>query len=153
MGKLLPVRQRSLARGHANLCHLGKYIATRTSIIKYMYPRRDADLAHYHAFFTAANEADERYWKGLYPENVYLSALYTDPEYQGQGAGQLMMHWGFHVAAGKQSVVGVSASNKTAAEIYRHWGFNDIGTIKLQKEGEEACIEMPVLLYKPSAAV
>ena len=131
-------------------CLLGMYISTRSSIIKYVYPRRDADPAHYQTFFTAAAEADEKYWKGLYPENLYLSGVYTDPEYQGQGAGHAMIHWGFQAATAKQSVIGLCASNSRAAEIYRHWGFKDIGSIKVQREGEEAYVDLPVLLYKPN---
>lgn len=125
------------------------YISTRTSIIKYLYPRRDADPAHYQAFFTAIDEADERYWRDLYPKNLFLSDIYTDPKYQGQGAGHMMMHWGFQAAAATDCVIGLSASNKRAAEIYRHWGFEDIGTIRVQNEGDEAHVDMPVLLYKP----
>ena len=131
-------------------CILGMYTSMRTSIIRYFYPRRDADLAHYQAFLTAANEADEKYWKGLYPENLYLSGFYTDPEYQGQGAGHSMMHWGLQTAAAKQCVIGLNASNSRAAEVYRHWGFEDIGIIKVQRQGEEAHVDMPVLLYKPN---
>ena len=61
----------------------------------------------------------------------------------------MMMHWGFQTASAKKRVIGLSASNKRAAEIYRHWGFKDIGTIRVQSDGDDACVDLPVLLYEP----
>ena len=61
----------------------------------------------------------------------------------------MMMHWGIEVAAARKCVIGLSASNGKAAEMYRHWGFRDIGTLRVQSEGEDAYVELPVLLYEP----
>lgn len=119
-----------------------------STVVDSLHSRRDADLVHRSLWIAAKERIHRDHWS-LRPRLLYLSGLYTQPSFQGLGAGGLLKEWGLLVARRNRAALGVVASHPPSVAIYKHWGFKEISVVRLQKEGESARVDLFVLLYEP----
>jgi len=67
-----------------------------------------------------------------------LDLLVTDPKYQGQGAGSMLIKWGLDIAD-ELHVPAYLESSRVGHKLYGKFGFRDIDTLYLApKWGPEA---------------
>ena len=83
---------------------------------------------------------------------MYLSGLYTEPQFQGKGAGRLLKDWGLELARRSDVPVGLIANYPRSVAIYKHWGFQELEVVRMQKEGEEEHVDISVLLLHQTRA-
>jgi GNAT superfamily N-acetyltransferase len=119
-----------------------------STVVNSLYTRRDVDPAHRSLWVAAKERINREHWSAR-PQLLYLSGLYTYPPFHGMGAGRLLKEWGLAVARRHRAAVGVVASHPPSVTIYKHWGFEQIAMVRLQREGESAHVDLSVLLYEP----
>ncbi|KAF1990067.1 hypothetical protein K402DRAFT_390384 [Aulographum hederae CBS 113979] len=126
-----------------------QYYDYKTTITRSLWPRRDDDPEHRKIWVATKNTIYEKHWLGRAPI-LYLSALYTDPQFQGKGAGRLLKDWGLELARSISVPVGLSANHPRSVDIYKHWCFQEIEIVRMQKEGEEERVDVSVLVLPPA---
>lgn len=118
----------------------------QTNIIKSFWTRHDDNPTHRSIWVATKNRIGREYWSSQ-PRLVYLSALYTQPEFQGQGAGTMLKNWGLALAKQHHTVLGVIASHPPSVAIYKHWGFEEVDVVRMQQEGETEYVDIHVLRH------
>jgi len=120
---------------------------TQTNIIKTFWTRHDDNPTHRSIWVATKTQIDRDYWSSQ-PRLVYLSALYTQPEFQDQGAGTMLKNWGLALAKQHHTVLGVLASHPPSVAIYKHWGFEEVDVVRMQQEGETEHVDIHVLRHE-----
>ncbi|KAH7039722.1 acyl-CoA N-acyltransferase [Microdochium trichocladiopsis] len=100
--------------------------------------RKDANTVHMlallHAFTAAARRYFSRHWERQY----HLWALVTHPDYRRRGAGTALVRWGTRAAREKGGwAASVIASSPAGKRLYAYCGFEELGEVVVQIEGEE----------------
>lgn len=91
-----------------------------------------ANLFFSHLFTTQIRimGAERKHW--------YLELLATRPEYQGRGAGGMLLRWGIERADEKGERMFLDASPK-GRPIYEHFGFKEVEKLVVDLEGRDPC--------------
>lgn len=120
----------------------------QTNIIKSFWTRHDDNPKNRSTWIVTKSRIDREYWSSQ-SRLIYLSALYTQPEFQGQGSGTLLKNWGLALAKQHHTVLGVIASHPPSVVIYKHWGFEEVEVVRMQQEGEPEYVDIHVLRHGP----
>ncbi|KAK3989623.1 putative N-acetyltransferase ycf52-like protein [Cladorrhinum sp. PSN332] len=107
------------------------------------------------AFRQACAKYKASLFDSVYPEHrgghVMLKILLCHPDYQRRGAGRALTEWGIQEAAALGLCTTVFAS-PMGFNLYRKLGFRQIGSFKVQLDGEKEYLEIPALVLKPKRA-
>ena len=99
-----------------------------------VYPNRAADPSKT-AILAQMDPFTKHHWTGTRADSWYLSLIGVDPKFHGQGAGRLLVEWGFQRA--RKDNVGCSViSAEGKAPFYRKLGY-DIDCGSVSDEGGE----------------
>jgi GNAT superfamily N-acetyltransferase len=109
--------------------------------------RSDINKAHFQEFGNTLHRAIEKYFS-LYGSKQYsLWLLATHPDFRRMGAGSLLTKWGLELAA-RESFVATVFASPMAETFYEHLGFQILGTVVVQVEGEEEKLVLSPLAWK-----
>jgi ribosomal protein S18 acetylase RimI-like enzyme len=111
--------------------------------------RRDANTARIEAFLSGLIQSKNVHFNSVYGENqLSLMLLGTRPEYQQLGAGTALVEWGMQKAS-EQGLALTLFSSRQALGLYRRLGFVEIANCHVQVDGEEECLDIPMLVLRP----
>lgn len=104
------------------------------------------------AFTTATAAAKKSYFDDKYKTcHCHLRILATHPDFQRRGAASALCRWGMENARERGVPVTVLAS-PMGEKIYGHLGFQYLGSVPVQVEGEEGKLSIGCWVYHASAA-
>ncbi|KAF3764966.1 hypothetical protein M406DRAFT_322815 [Cryphonectria parasitica EP155] len=99
--------------------------------------RRDANAARSASHARAADEGHARYLDPVYGiDQIYLQALGTHPSFTRRGVARGLVRWGMDRAV-RDGVVAVLQAAPMARAVYPRFGFEELGMVTAQVEGEE----------------
>lgn len=102
------------------------------------------------AFSQALIAGQRKYFDDVYgAKHLHLRIMATHPDYQRRGAGTMLCNWGISEVQKKNSRISVFAS-PMGKLLYTHLGFEELGVVVVQVEGEEEKLIIPAMLYEPS---
>jgi ribosomal protein S18 acetylase RimI-like enzyme len=111
--------------------------------------RRDANHAHFNAFWKGQIQAYQKYFGPLGPEQIHLQILATLPGFQRRGHGSSLCRWGMErVRLDSLRDMSVMAS-PMGYELYTWLGFETVGTFYIQVPGEDEKIVLRAMMYRP----
>ncbi|KAK7703215.1 hypothetical protein SLS64_009191 [Diaporthe eres] len=109
--------------------------------------RRDANIEHMNAFTTALQSAKESYFECKYQSHhLHLRILATHPDFQRRGAASALCRWGIDYAGERKQPVTLFAS-PMGQKLYTHLGFDYLGTVPVQVEGEDEKLSIGAMIY------
>lgn len=112
--------------------------------------RRDANPARTEAVLSGIIRSSKAHFNSVYGANqLSLMLLGTRPEYQQLGAGTALVEWGMQKAR-EQGLVLTLFSSRQGLGLYRKLGFVEIANCHVQLDGEQECLDMPMLVFQPS---
>jgi GNAT superfamily N-acetyltransferase len=112
--------------------------------------RRDSNKARTAAFLSAILQSCDVHFNPVYgDEQLGLIILGTRPEYQHLGAATALVQWGIQKAREERLALTLFSSEQ-ALGLYRKLGFREIAKCHVQLDGEEECLDMPVMVLEPS---
>jgi ribosomal protein S18 acetylase RimI-like enzyme len=110
--------------------------------------RRDANPARVAAFKESIAQAKTEFFISRYGEaQLYLGMLACHPDYQRQGAGEMLCRWGLEKAKAEKLAVTLCAS-PMGEGLYRRLGFRKVGSFRTQVDGEEEFLETPCMVWE-----
>jgi predicted acetyltransferase len=81
-------------------------------------------------------------------EHLNLMILATHPDHRRQGAASKLLAWGIQEAQTKKVSITLFSS-PMGLPLYRKNGFEQVGLVHVQVEGEEEYIELPAMVLDP----
>ncbi|KAL2009025.1 hypothetical protein VTN00DRAFT_7219 [Thermoascus crustaceus] len=119
------------------------------SLPKDNFERRDANPARMKAFRDSTTRAKKELFNSRFGDRqLNLVMLATLPEYQRRGAGTMLLQWGIDKADAEGLAITLFAG-PSAQHLYSRSGFEVVGNVHTQVEGEEAAIDLPAMAYMP----
>ncbi|KAK1832992.1 acyl-CoA N-acyltransferase [Podospora conica] len=111
--------------------------------------RRDASAARMLEFRKELAMAKKLYFDPEFgDEQLNLMILATHPDYRRRGAATALLHWGMEEAEIKG--VGVTLfSSPMGLPLYRKNGFEQVGMVHVQVDGEKEYIKLPAMVWRP----
>ena len=101
------------------------------------------------AFLSSIIQSKKVHFNSVYGENqLSLMLLGTRPEYQQLGAGTALVEWGMQKAR-EQGLALTLFSSPQGMGLYRKLGFVEIANCHVQLDGEQECLDMPMLVFRP----
>jgi GNAT superfamily N-acetyltransferase len=100
------------------------------------------------AYKDAIDAAIRKYLVPLGPGRIYLYMLVTHPDYRHRGAATALCEWGMDKAKEHNMCVALMGS-PMGSPLYRHLGFQELGTVTVQVMGEEEKLTKRVFVYWP----
>lgn len=111
--------------------------------------RRDANPSHAREHFRAYYEGRTAFLDSRFgTEQMHLQALGTHPSYLRRGLARRLCQWGMDQAARDGAVVTLVAS-PMGRNVYPRLGFEELGIITVQVEGEEEKTELTAMAWDP----
>jgi GNAT superfamily N-acetyltransferase len=111
--------------------------------------RRDSNKARTDAFLSAIIQCCNIHFNPVYGDNqLGLILLGTRPEYRQRGAATALIEWGIQKAREERLAITLF-SGEQALGLYRKLGFIEIANCHVQLDGEEECMDLPVMVLKP----
>lgn len=112
--------------------------------------RRDANLPHTAEHARAAHEGHATLLSTRYgTEQIHLQALGTHASVTGRGLARRLCRWGMDLAT-RDGVAAVTLQAAPLARaVYPRFGFVELGTVKVQVAGEEACTFLYPMAWEP----
>ena len=111
--------------------------------------RRDANAARMKAFRSVIGQKKKALFDSVYGENqLNLMVLATRPEYQRFGIGSALVEWGKQRAR-EQGLTVTLFSSPQGLGLYQKQGFVEVGRAFVQIEGEQECLDMPMMVFRP----
>ncbi len=112
------------------------------------YVRHDANPVHIKAYKDAIDAAIHKYLDPLGSKRIYLYLLATHPDYRHRGAATALCRWGMDKAKERNMYVALMGS-PMGSPLYRHLGFQELGTVTVQAKGKEEKLTKRVFVYWP----
>ena len=113
--------------------------------------RRDAAPARLQAWKDTLPPYRKANMTGKWGPNMHLQYVGTQPEYQRHGAGTALLKWGIDTAKEHNLWIGIFGS-PVGAMFYKHLGFEVVGDVRVQAEGEEEYVMVTAMGLSPSKA-
>jgi GNAT superfamily N-acetyltransferase len=111
--------------------------------------RRDANTARINAFVSGIIQSSQVHFNSAYGKNqLSLILLGTRPEYQKLGAGTALVEWGMQKAR-EQGLAITLFSSPQGMGLYRRLGFVEIANLHVQLDGEQECLDLPMMVFQP----
>lgn len=109
--------------------------------------RRDIDPKRHEAYFNAIHDSKTAWFDKRFGERqMYLAMICVDPNYQGCGAGSLLLQWGIDRAVQEKVAISLFAS-PVGRRLYLKMGFKDGGWTRAQVDGEEEYVDFPGMYW------
>ncbi|KAK3940278.1 hypothetical protein QBC46DRAFT_364202 [Diplogelasinospora grovesii] len=110
--------------------------------------RRDANHAHFDAFWKQQIQAYKRHFAPIGPEQLHLQVLATLPEFQRRGHASALCRWGMEeIQREGLKDISVMASPMGYA-LYTHLGFETVAKFYIQVPGEKERLTIVAMMYK-----
>jgi GNAT superfamily N-acetyltransferase len=107
---------------------------------------RESDLEHVKTWRRALEQATEKYFNFVYRNKIiHLIWLATHLDYQNRGAAKKLVRWGPEMADEHQMAVTLFGA-PLSLSFYNNFGFNLLGTVTVQVDGEEEKVEMNAMV-------
>lgn len=111
--------------------------------------RRDANHAHFEAFWKGQIRAYNRLFRPYGPEQIHLQILATLPEFQRRGHGSALCRWAMDlVRTDALRHMSVMAS-PMGYELYKFLGFEWVAEFCIQVPDEEEKVVLQAMMYRP----
>jgi predicted acetyltransferase len=103
------------------------------------------------AFDDTLSAAKKSYFDSKYQSNqLHLRVLATHPDFQRRGAGSALCRWGMEYAGDRGQPVTL-LSSPMGQQLYSYLGFDYLGTVTVQVEGEAEKLCIGAMMY-PAAS-
>ena len=111
--------------------------------------RRDAAPKRIQAWKDTLPPYRKVHMTGHWGPNLHLQFVGTQPEWQRHGAATSLLKWGIITAQEHDLWIGLFGS-PVGALFYKHLGFEVVGDVKVQVEGEEEYVIVTAMGLPPT---
>jgi ribosomal protein S18 acetylase RimI-like enzyme len=106
------------------------------------------------AYRETISKAKEDYFDKKFGDSqLYLTTLATHPHYMRRGAGAALCDWGIKKAVSDKLAAVTLFSSPMGIPLYTKLGFQQVGIVHTQVDGEEDFIDFPGMTLEPRSFV